>query len=144
MCSIKFLTFHKKISFVQCNCIRCKDATEMGTYSSALLCSKCGKGIVLSSNAQIIQADWKCDKCDFVVRHLLKQVYTYHRYSFSCLNFGQIKLIDLIDRCWICVTLHNMIKYCNFFLDGQQISSRCRCENQGLFEPFQKLWKFQG
>ena len=64
----------QKISFVQCNCIRCKDATEMGTYSSALLCSKCAKGIVLSSNAQIIQADWKCDKCDFVVRHHLNKL----------------------------------------------------------------------
>ena len=51
----------------QCNCIRCRDPTEMGTYSSALLCSECHQGNVVSSNVDILDAKWKCDKCNFTV-----------------------------------------------------------------------------
>ncbi|XP_040573772.1 SET domain-containing protein SmydA-8 isoform X1 [Lepeophtheirus salmonis] len=53
--------------FFQCNCIRCRDPTEMSTYSSALICSKCKKGNVISKNCKNINSDWECDSCDLTL-----------------------------------------------------------------------------
>ena len=45
-----------------CQCIRCRDPTELGTYSSAIRCKSCPSGAVLpNSNAELIR--WTCSTC---------------------------------------------------------------------------------
>ena len=57
--------------FFICNCPRCSDPTELGTYSSALWCRKCknNKGKMISSDTKDIEADWKCDRCNFKLKY---------------------------------------------------------------------------
>lgn len=52
--------------FFECQCMRCSDPTELGTFTGALICPKCKDGYVLSTNPLDPEADWKCinfDKC---------------------------------------------------------------------------------
>ena len=60
--------------FFECECVRCCDASEMGTYTSALVCHKCDKarqkakdkqpfGRVLPSDLTNEASDWVCDSC---------------------------------------------------------------------------------
>ncbi|XP_044252452.1 SET domain-containing protein SmydA-8-like [Tribolium madens] len=46
--------------FFECQCRRCSDPTELGTFTSALICPKCKDGFVLSSNPLDSEADWTC------------------------------------------------------------------------------------
>ena len=49
-----------------CECARCKDPTEMDSFSSALLCGDCGqndKAPVLPENPIDLISTWKCVKC---------------------------------------------------------------------------------
>ncbi|XP_023343379.1 protein msta [Eurytemora carolleeae] len=49
----------------ECNCARCTDPTEGGTYLSALLCrtGKCG-GAVLPLDPTDGSSEWRCRKCN--------------------------------------------------------------------------------
>ena len=51
--------------FFDCNCDRCSDATEFGTFSSAFLDRNgCGSnGIVLPSDPLDLDSPWKCLSC---------------------------------------------------------------------------------
>ena len=60
--------------FFECECVRCCDASELGTYTSALVCHKCDKarqkakdkqpfGRVLPSDLTNEASDWVCDSC---------------------------------------------------------------------------------
>lgn len=56
-----------------CECLRCQDPTELGSYSSAWLCPSCPKsgptsvvGPVLPENPIDLNSIWKCKKCDAV------------------------------------------------------------------------------
>ena len=51
--------------FFSCQCPRCSDPTELGTFSSALRCSNCKEGNVVSSDVNNVEAEWKCRSCDF-------------------------------------------------------------------------------
>ena len=65
------------VILLQCNCVRCSDPTELGTFTSALICSKCSKGDdgataaakkgkILPVNLQLDEeSEWKCETCDF-------------------------------------------------------------------------------
>ena len=46
-----------------CACIRCKDSTECGAYTSAFSCRKCKEGRVIPRAPLQYQAEWACDKC---------------------------------------------------------------------------------
>lgn len=46
--------------FFECRCSRCSDPTELGTYTSALLCPKCKSGLVLSTQPLNAEAHWSC------------------------------------------------------------------------------------
>ncbi|XP_073829110.1 SET and MYND domain containing, arthropod-specific, member 4 [Musca autumnalis] len=48
-----------------CCCKRCSDPYEMGSDCSAIVCDKCHKGLIRSTNPLDQEADWKCDKCPF-------------------------------------------------------------------------------
>lgn len=47
--------------FFECQCRRCKDPTELGTYLGALRCPKCEKGYVLSKDPLDPESDWSCN-----------------------------------------------------------------------------------
>ncbi|GAB0100694.1 SET domain-containing protein [Sergentomyia squamirostris] len=53
--------------FFWCCCERCTDPTEFETYSSALACPKCTKGIVLATQPLDQTAPWKCRGCSYTV-----------------------------------------------------------------------------
>lgn len=53
--------------FFWCLCARCSDITELGTYSSALICPKCHNGLILPTNALQQTAPWQCIKCKYTV-----------------------------------------------------------------------------
>lgn len=45
-----------------CQCIRCRDPTELGTYSSGIRCTSCPSGVVLpDSGTELIR--WTCSTC---------------------------------------------------------------------------------
>eukprot|EP00096_Caligus_rogercresseyi_P006994 TRINITY_DN2418_c0_g2_i1.p1 TRINITY_DN2418_c0_g2~~TRINITY_DN2418_c0_g2_i1.p1 ORF type:complete len:531 (+),score=146.39 TRINITY_DN2418_c0_g2_i1:103-1695(+) len=46
--------------FFQCNCIRCRDPTEMNTFSSALICPSCKKGHLIPRHVSEINSKWTC------------------------------------------------------------------------------------
>ncbi|KAL0821965.1 hypothetical protein ABMA28_005353 [Loxostege sticticalis] len=59
-----------------CECERCKDPTELGTYLGSIYCSICnGPGVfgtekppmLVSSNPLDEAAPWKCEKCDHFI-----------------------------------------------------------------------------
>jgi len=60
--------------FFGCNCERCSDPTELGTYTSALICSKCQpdpdnvkSGRILPSDVSSGDSSWKCESCEHTV-----------------------------------------------------------------------------
>lgn len=53
--------------FFWCQCTRCSDPTELGTYSSAMRCPKCRDGLILSTDPLNQKAPWKCKACDYSV-----------------------------------------------------------------------------
>ncbi|KAK5641450.1 hypothetical protein RI129_009997 [Pyrocoelia pectoralis] len=58
----------KETKYFSCNCRRCKDPTELGTYLSALKCigiddKPCG-GNQLAIDPCDLNTEWACDKCE--------------------------------------------------------------------------------
>ena len=53
-----------KGKFFHCQCSRCHDPTELGTFASALKCPGC-KSPVITTNVNDLRADWECNnvKC---------------------------------------------------------------------------------
>lgn len=52
----------------ECECDRCKDPTEFGSYVGAINCSVCGDGSkVISCNSLNSEADWQCEKCGYLI-----------------------------------------------------------------------------
>jgi len=53
--------------YFDCGCARCNDATstELGSYTSAMLCQACddADACILSENPRVESACWKCNKC---------------------------------------------------------------------------------
>ena len=47
----------------QCDCERCCDPTELGTYLSALKCMKCSVGYYLAQDPLSESSAWKCEAC---------------------------------------------------------------------------------
>ncbi|XP_063903884.1 SET domain-containing protein SmydA-8 isoform X2 [Zophobas morio] len=59
---------HLKISkHFDCLCQRCSDPTEFGTYVGSIVCIRCQDGKTISCDPLDRQADWKCEKCGFLV-----------------------------------------------------------------------------
>eukprot|EP00095_Tigriopus_kingsejongensis_P012445 maker-scaffold89_size390429-snap-gene-0.18 protein:Tk12445 transcript:maker-scaffold89_size390429-snap-gene-0.18-mRNA-1 annotation:"protein isoform b-like" len=55
--------------FFRCQCPRCLDPTEFGTFMSAVRCFQCQSGYLLPSDAQDLESDWKCDRCEWIILH---------------------------------------------------------------------------
>uniref|UniRef100_A0A0K2VAX9 C2H2-type domain-containing protein n=1 Tax=Lepeophtheirus salmonis TaxID=72036 RepID=A0A0K2VAX9_LEPSM len=46
-----------------CECERCEDPTEFGTYFSAIKCLKCSSGFVLQKSSNGLASPWMCESC---------------------------------------------------------------------------------
>ena len=53
----------KDFKFFECNCIRCSDPTELQTFNSAYLCSKCQVGAIVLNSDNV----WTCHDCQIVI-----------------------------------------------------------------------------
>lgn len=56
--------------FFWCQCERCADPSELGTYASAMLCPKCStqsNGLILAIEPLNEKSAWKCNKCNYMV-----------------------------------------------------------------------------
>jgi len=49
--------------YFECECSRCIDTTEFGTFVSALKCKECSEGLILPENAHI-GSTWRCRFCN--------------------------------------------------------------------------------
>ena len=49
-----------------CECDRCSDPTEFGTFTSAVLCCQCDQGTLLINSQDNV---WKCQKCHYESSH---------------------------------------------------------------------------
>ena len=72
---IQRVSFSSLLSYSRqksCECLRCQDPTELGSFSSAWLCPSCptsdpsAVGPVLPENPIDLNSIWKCKKCDAV------------------------------------------------------------------------------
>jgi len=56
--------------FFSCSCPRCEDPTELGSFTSALLCQVCScpEGYIVSQTPQDPEAPWVCVQCGFQIR----------------------------------------------------------------------------
>lgn len=50
----------KQCKFFECECLRCKDSTELGTFLSGIKCGKCSSGHLLSSEPLKCGSVWVC------------------------------------------------------------------------------------
>ncbi|RVE47333.1 hypothetical protein evm_008014 [Chilo suppressalis] len=66
----------RTIKCFDCDCDRCKDPTEFGTYIGSIYCSICNgafsggpekRPMLISSNPLDEAAPWKCEKCDHFI-----------------------------------------------------------------------------
>lgn len=70
-----------------CDCPRCCDPTECGTYLSGLKCIKCPVGFYLSQDPLQDSSDWQCEDCRTVVPvRLVNDVYTRVANSIKALE----------------------------------------------------------
>ncbi|XP_020715472.1 protein msta isoform X2 [Ceratitis capitata] len=68
-----------------CECKRCLDPTENGTYLSALFCREQGcKGIVIPVQSKILQPDWRCTSCETVAPHA--KMARYQDFALNTIN----------------------------------------------------------
>ena len=72
--------------FFDCECERCCDSTEFGTFMSAVRCLTCQSGYLLPTDALEYESLWECDTCGMIVAHstvdevistIEKQVHVY-------------------------------------------------------------------
>jgi len=55
----------RQSKFFECDCARCADPTECGTYLSAFKCQKCSVGNVLPLKPLQQHTNWRCDRCSY-------------------------------------------------------------------------------
>lgn len=91
------MSIKKNWDFI-CNCVRCQDVTELGTYFSAIKCHSCSEisnsaqdgldndakiytsnGCYLPKNTKDLESSWSCNKCGeeksiFEIEHILSSL----------------------------------------------------------------------
>ena len=53
--------------YLDCECRRCSDPTECGTFVSGVTCEACEAGVMLPIDPLDVYSDWACSDCDFVL-----------------------------------------------------------------------------
>ncbi|XP_054088498.1 SET domain-containing protein SmydA-8 isoform X1 [Zeugodacus cucurbitae] len=93
--------FLKMTKHFVCECTRCNDNTENGTYLSALFCREQGcKGIVVPEQTKTLQSDWRCLTCDTVAPHA--KMSRYQDFALNTIN-------NRINKS----TVHDLINFIN-------------------------------
>lgn len=92
----------RDIWFFDCQCRRCTDSTELGSFLNGLACQKCkGKdAVVLPVDALDYDSEWKCDQegCDFTLTD--SQVCSLEDEAEELIDMGPPgKSVSLIDFC---------------------------------------------
>ncbi|XP_073833645.1 SET and MYND domain containing, arthropod-specific, member 8 isoform X1 [Musca autumnalis] len=78
-----------------CDCTRCNDNTENGTYLSALFCREQGcKGIVIPVQTKTLQPDWRCLTCETVFPH--SKMARYQDFALNTIN-NRINACSITD-----------------------------------------------
>lgn len=65
-CQVRQKRIKEQAKFT-CKCIRCMDPTDLGTFSSGIICFKCKKGIMLPLDPLDTESDWKCNECVYTM-----------------------------------------------------------------------------
>ncbi|KAL7745526.1 hypothetical protein ACLKA6_015517 [Drosophila palustris] len=77
--------FLKMTKYFVCNCDRCNDNSENGTYLSALFCREQGcKGLVIPVQTKTLQPDWRCLSCENVFPH--SKMARYQDFALNTIN----------------------------------------------------------
>ncbi|XP_068151889.1 SET domain-containing protein SmydA-8-like [Drosophila tropicalis] len=77
--------FLKMTKNFMCDCPRCNDNTENGTYLSALFCREQGcKGLVIPVQTKTMQPDWRCLSCENVFPHA--KMARYQDFALNTIN----------------------------------------------------------
>ncbi|XP_055913180.1 SET domain-containing protein SmydA-8 isoform X1 [Eupeodes corollae] len=93
--------FLKMTKHFFCDCSRCKDPTENGTYLAALYCREPNcKGWTIPVHTTAMQPDWKCGKCGVVSSHA--KMGKYQDFTLSAIH-------NKINSC----SVHDMINFIN-------------------------------
>ena len=53
----------RRFWYFDCQCPRCSDPTELGSYMSAVICFACKLGFLVPTDSLQYKSDWKCDSC---------------------------------------------------------------------------------
>ncbi|EDV99628.1 GH12314 [Drosophila grimshawi] len=77
--------FLKMTKYFVCNCDRCNDNSENGTYLAALFCREQGcKGLVIPVQTKTLQPDWRCLSCENVFPH--SKMARYQDFALNTIN----------------------------------------------------------
>lgn len=109
--------------FFWCQCERCTDPTELGTYTSAIQCPKCRGGLILSTDPLNQEADWRCRACKYIVSadSMLKLIDTVY------------KELDAVDANSVVGFEEFLSKYRNVFHKNHYL---CVCAKHSLFQLY--------
>ncbi|XP_030568282.1 SET domain-containing protein SmydA-8 isoform X2 [Drosophila novamexicana] len=90
-----------------CQCPRCQDPTENGTYLSALFCREQGcKGLVIPVQTKTLQPDWRCLSCENVFPHA--KMARYQDFALNTIN-------NRINTCSVRDMIHFINELCPRF-----------------------------
>ena len=91
--------------FFECQCLRCSDPTECETYLSALKCSKCPVGSLLSTDPFDTNADWICDACQNTI--MATMVEDVNRQVTEVISLLEAAPDLKVDQCEMFVLMHS-------------------------------------
>lgn len=99
--------FLKMTKYFICNCDRCNDNSENGTYLSALFCREQGcKGLVIPVQTKTLQPDWRCLSCENVFPHA--KMARYQDFALNTIN-------NRINTCSVRDMIHFINELCPRF-----------------------------
>jgi ribosomal protein L37AE/L43A len=62
----------RQTKIFDCDCERCRDATELSTHGSSWRCEKCNGGLVVSMDPLNSASNWHCESCKSQYRYEVK------------------------------------------------------------------------
>ncbi|XP_017034948.1 SET domain-containing protein SmydA-8 isoform X1 [Drosophila kikkawai] len=99
--------FLKMTKHFLCDCTRCNDNTENGTYLSALFCREQGcRGLVIPVQTRTLQPDWRCLTCENVFPHA--KMARYQDFALNTIN-------NRINSCSVQDMIHFINELCPRF-----------------------------
>ena len=91
----------RRFWYFDCQCPRCSDPTELGSYMSAVICFACKLGFLVPTDSLQYKSDWKCDSCGNLQSYdLVNEVISTIE---SQVSTGSLDMYE-IDLCIFCKT----------------------------------------